>query len=141
MIPRVNLITLGVKNVKASRRFYELLGFTAAKASVESTVFMMAGGVVLTLYGHDDLAHDAGFQPDRPTAYRGMSLSLNVGSEAEVDSSLDDAVKAGAKVTKPGHRAPWGGYICYFTDPDGHLWEVAHNPFFAMDERGFLALP
>lgn len=141
MIPRVNLITLGVKDVKASRRFYERLGFTAAKASVETTVFMMAGGVVLSLYGHDDHARDAGLQAGTLPAYRGMSLALNVGNEADVDASLDDAVKAGGKLVKAAHRAHWGGYLGHFADPDGHLWEVAHNPFFPMDERGLLALP
>jgi predicted lactoylglutathione lyase len=141
MIPRVNLITLGVKDVKASRRFYEKLGFKAAKASVESTVFMMAGGVVISLFGHDDLARDAEVEATPPSRFRGVTLAQNVRSEQEVDAVLADAVKAGARLVKPAKRAEWGGYTAYFADPDGHLWEIAYNPFFDMDERGLLALP
>ncbi|CAN5514935.1 VOC family protein [soil metagenome] len=141
MAPRLTLVTLGVKNVKASRQFYEKLGFKAAKASVESTVFMMAGGVVISLFGHDDLARDAEIEAEPPPRFRGVSLAQNVRSDQEVDAALAAALKAGARLVKPAKRAEWGGYTAYFADPDGHLWEIAHNPFFEMDERGLLALP
>jgi catechol 2,3-dioxygenase-like lactoylglutathione lyase family enzyme len=140
MKPKLTLITLGVADMKRARAFYESLGFKASKASNESVTFFDAGGVVLGLFGRASLAEDAHLADSMP-GFSGVSLAHNVGSEAEVDGVLAEAVKAGAKVLKPGQRVFWGGYSGYFADPDGHLWEVAHNPYFPFNANGHLTLP
>ena len=123
-----------------ARRFYEALGFKASGASQEAVTFFEAGGVVLGLFGRADLAHDA-CVPDSTPGFSGVSLAHNCRSEAEVDAVLGEAVAAGAKLLKPAQKVFWGGYSGYFADPDGHLWEVAYNPFFPLDADGSLQLP
>ncbi len=141
MKPRINLVTLGVADIAASRAFYERLGFVASSASNASVAFFDANGVVLGLFGHDALAEDAHLKPSAAPAFRGMSLAWNAGSEAEVDKVLAHAVASGGQLLKPAQRVFWGGYSGYFADPDGHLWEVAHNPFFPLTAEGHLTLP
>ena len=138
----ISLVTLGVADVAASTRFYERLGVRRSSASVmgEVSFFSTAGGLVLALWGERDLAADAARPPQR-TGFRGVALALNVGSRAEVDAALADAGRAGATVVKPATAADWGGYSGYFADPDAHLWEVAHNPGWPLDERGLPQLP
>lgn len=140
MQPRITLITLGVADVARSRRFYEALGFTASSASQESVAFFQAGGVALALYGRKSLAEDATV-PESTPGFSGITLAHNVASEGEVDSVLQEAVAAGGRLLKPGQRVFWGGYSGYFADPDGHLWEVAHNPGFPLDAEGRMQLP
>jgi catechol 2,3-dioxygenase-like lactoylglutathione lyase family enzyme len=140
MQPRITLITLGVDDVARSRRFYEALGFVASSASQESVAFFQAGGVALGLYGRKSLAEDA-MVPDSQPGFSGITLAHNVASEAEVDRVLREAVAAGGRLLKPGQRVFWGGYSGYFADPDGHLWEVAHNPGFPLDAEGRMQLP
>ena len=96
--------------------------------SPPSVAFFTLNGTWLGLYGREDLARDAGV-PSDGTGFGGISLSHNLASEAEVDALLEQAVNAGATLVKPAQRAAWGGYHGYFADPDGHLWEIAHNPF------------
>jgi predicted lactoylglutathione lyase len=139
--PRLSFVTLGVADVAVSRTFYEALGFRASAASQEGAVaFFDAGGVVLSLFGRSALAKDAGMADDRP-GFSGIALAHNVNSEADVDNVLKEAVAAGAKLVKAGQKAFWGGYSGYFADPDGHLWEVAYNPFMPLDAVGRVALP
>ena len=140
MQPRVSFVTLGVADVARARRFYEALGFKASSASQPSVTFFDAGGVVLALFGRADLADDAKLADSRP-GFSGVALAHNVASPAEVDRVLAEAVAAGARLVKPGQKAFWGGYSGYFSDPDGHLWEVAHNPFMPLDAEGRVKLP
>ena len=144
MEPRLSIVTLGVADVAKARSFYEALGFKASSASQDSVTFMDAGGVVLALYGRDALAEDAHVAPGAPgsvQAFAGFTLAHNVRSEAEADAVLAHAVSCGARLMKPARQVFWGGYSGYFADPDGHLWEVAYNPFFPFDEAGRLDLP
>ena len=140
MQPRLTLVTLGVADVARSRRFYETLGFRASEASQDGVAFFDAGGVVLALFGRGPLAEDAHVADSTP-GFSGVSLAHNCGSEAEVDSVLAEAVRAGAKLLKPAQKVFWGGYSGYFADPDGHLWEAAFNPFFPLDDAGRVVLP
>jgi uncharacterized protein len=139
MEPRLTLITLGVSDVARARKFYEVLGFKAGRASEETVTFFPAGGVVLALYGRAALAEDATVTDSKP-GFSGVALAHNARSEAEVEAVLTEAVAAGAKLIKSARKAFWGGYSGYFTDPDGHLWEVAYNPYFRLDEAGRVAL-
>ena len=139
MEPRLTLITLGVSDVGRSRAFYEALGFNAGRASEDSVTFFPAGGVVLALFGRAALAEDATL-PDSEPGFSGVALAHNARSEAEVEAVRKEAVAAGAKLVKSARKAFWGGYSGYFADPDGHLWEVAYNPYFRLDEQGRVAL-
>lgn len=140
MQPRVSFVTLGVDDVGRSRQFYEALGFKASPASQDAVAFFDAGGIVLSLFGRAALAEDVGVRVGEP-GFSGISLAHNVNSESEVDQVLGEAVAAGAKLLKPGQKAFWGGYSGYFADPDGHLWEVAYNPFMPLDANGRVTLP
>jgi catechol 2,3-dioxygenase-like lactoylglutathione lyase family enzyme len=142
MLPRLNLVTLGVADLERARRFYvEGLGFEASSQSNEHVVFMDAGRVALALWGRKELAEDAKLGSDAGSGFRGFSLAHNVGSNAEVDAFLEKATNAGAKLLKAGESTFWGGYSGYFADPDGFIWEVAHNPFWPLDEQGLISLP
>jgi catechol 2,3-dioxygenase-like lactoylglutathione lyase family enzyme len=139
----ISLVTLGVRDVAASTAFYGRLGFTLSSASVtgEVSFFRTAGGL-LGLYGCDDLRRDAmADTAPEPGAFRGVTLAINVDSAAVVDSSLAAAGQAGARIVKPAQATEWGGYHGYFADPDGHLWEVAHNPFWPLGPDGIPRLP
>jgi hypothetical protein len=137
---QLHLVTLGVADVERAAGFYEAIGMKRRMRGAEGVAFFDAGGVVVSLYGRDDLARDAGL--DNPPAGSGsITLAFNVDSEAAVDMALDAAARAGGKTLKTGYRVFWGGYIGYFADPDGHVWEVAHNPQFPFDERGQIVLP
>ncbi len=138
--PRINLVTLGVRDLDRSRTFYEALGFVRSPASQDGIAFYEAVGVVLALFGRSALADDAGVN-DVPTGFPAVTLAWNVASEAEADAAMAHARECGATVTKPLERVFWGGYSGYFADPDGHLWEIAHNPFAAIDADGRLRLP
>ena len=140
MKPRINLITLGVTAMVASRAFYERLGFIASSASNADVTFFDANGVVLGLFGHVSLAEDAKVKAAPIPAFRGVSLAWNAESEAAVDAIVAHARAAGATIVKQAEKVFWGGYSGYFADPDGHLWEVAYNPFFPLDENGRIRL-
>jgi catechol 2,3-dioxygenase-like lactoylglutathione lyase family enzyme len=129
MEPRISLITLGVADLERATRFYEQgLGLPRLKTPPSITFFEL-GKTWLALWSRESLAADAGL-PSKGSGFQGFSLAHNVRSSAEVDALLDHVAKFGAKVVKPAHRTDWGGYSGYFTDPDGFLWEVAHNPDF-----------
>lgn len=137
--PRISLITLGVADVAASTAFYHRLGFEPAPQSNAEVTFLPLQGVVLALFGADALAQDAGVAPGGG-GFRGVALAYNVRAEEEVARMLAFAVEAGGRLLKPAQKAFWGGTSGYFADPDGHVWEIAHNPFFPMDESGALRL-
>ena len=136
---RISIVTLGVADVARSRAFYERLGFAAAGASQEAIAFFQLGAVVLGLFSRESLAEDAHVANDGQ-GFDGVTLAQNMRSRAEVDEALAFAVSCGATLAKPAEEVFWGGYSGYFADPDGHLWEVAHNPFFAMDDDGVVQL-
>jgi len=138
---RVSLITLGVRDVRASTIFYSALGFEPSSASVDGEVtFFRTAGAVLAVWGRDELAADAN-QTAPAGGFGGTAVAINLDSRAEVDAAIADAVAAGGTVPKPATATEWGGYSGYFADPDGNLWEVAHNPFWPLDERGLPQLP
>lgn len=141
MTPRINLVTLGVADVAAARAFYERLGLKASSAGNDNITFFDLNGVVLALFGHAALADDAAMLAGEPPVFRGVTLAWNAASEASVDAIIEHARRAGAKIVKPPHKVFWGGYSGYFGDPDGHLWEVAYNPFFPIDDSGRIQLP
>lgn len=138
--PRITLVTLGVADLAAARAFYEALGFVASSASTPTVAFYEAGGVALGLFGRTSLAEDAKV-PDTPTGFSAVTLAWNVASEAEADQVMAHAAACGARLLKPAQKVFWGGYSGYFADPDGHLWEVAYNPFFPRDADGRMQLP
>jgi predicted lactoylglutathione lyase len=140
MEQRLSLITLGVADLARARRFYEDgLGWTRNNAEAE-VAFYQAGGMIVALWARSDLAADAKLADDG-TGFRGLSLAYNARSRAEVDDVLAEAAKAGAAIPKVAEETIWGGYAGYFADLDGHLWEVAHNPFWAIAADGSVKLP
>ena len=141
MQTRLSIVTLGVADVARATAFYIRLGFERTAASNEHITFMKAGGVALALFGRRALADDVGLPAHAPGvtapgAFAAVTLAHNVRSEAEADVVLAEVVAAGARLLKPGQQAFWGGYSGYFSDPDGHIWEVAFNPFFPLDAQG-----
>lgn len=142
MEPRVSLITLGVTDLDRAQRFYEALGWVRSKASVSGEVaFYQAGGSALALWWRDKLAGDAKVSAVGE-GFRGAALAYNVRSKGEVDQLLAEAVAAGGVITKPAQDSPhFEGRSGYFSDPEGHLWEVAWNPSFPLGEDGALKLP
>jgi uncharacterized protein len=139
MDQRVSLITLGVADVGAARRFYESLDWQCQE--VEETVFVQAGGSAVVLWGREKLADDAGIEDTGSDGFGGVALAQNVRSREEVDAVVAAARAAGATITKPAAETFYGGYAAYFADLDGHLWEIAHNPGFTLKEDGSLVLP
>lgn len=141
MQPRVSFVTLGVADVGRARAFYERLGFRASSASKPEVAFFDAGGLVLALWGRGELAKDAAVADDAAHGFSGVALAHNVATEAEVAIVLAEAEKAGATLTRGVEKVFWGGVTGYFADPDGHLWEVAYNPFMPLDADGRPTLP
>jgi predicted lactoylglutathione lyase len=139
MEQRISIVTLGVADVARARAFYEQLGWRGQE--VEQTVFFQAGGMAVVLWSEDKLADDAGLRRAAAQGFRGLSLAQNVRSAEEVDAVVTAAERAGAVVTRRPAPTFYGGYAGYFTDPDGHAWEIAHNPGFTLAEDGSLVLP
>ena len=137
---RISIVTLGVADVAASTAFYEWLGWKRSSASQEGVTFIRMKGTVLALFGREALAKDAQVADTAP-GFSGVTLAHNVSSATGVDAVIKFAVACGARLVKAPEKVSWGGYSGYFADPDGHLWEVAHNPFFPMDEQGHVVLP
>lgn len=140
MTPRINLVTLGVADVQASAAFYERLGLRRSAQSQPGVAFFQLGAVVLGLFGRADLAADASVD-DTPPGFSGVTLAHNVGSPEEVRAVIAAAVAEGARLVKVPEAVFLGGFSGYFADPDGHLWEVAHNPFWPIDDTGAVHLP
>ena len=141
MKPRIHLITLGVADLPRALAFYEEgLGWKKSPDSNENVAFFQLGGVVLSLFPRHLLAADAGIDP-AGTGFSGLTLAHNTSSEAEVDEVMAEVARLGATIVKPAEKVFWGGYSGYFRDTDGHLFEVAYNPFWPFDDRGHIALP
>ena len=136
---RVTLITLGVANLAAARAFYARLGWVE-HGSNPGVAFFQMHGAVLGLFGRSDLAADQG-RPGAPLGTGAMTLAQNFGTEAEVDAAFDLAVSSGGLPLKAPQKVFWGGYSGYWADPDGHVWEVAMNPFWTLAVDGSLMLP
>lgn len=136
---RVSLITLGVADLGRAKAFYAALGWQPAEEQ-ESVAFYQLHGLVLGLFGREALAEDQG-RPGAALGTGAMTLAQNFTTEAEVDAAFEVAIAAGASALKPPEKVFWGGYSGYFADPDGHVWEVAMNPFWPLAEDGTLTLP
>jgi catechol 2,3-dioxygenase-like lactoylglutathione lyase family enzyme len=136
---RLSIVTLGVADLERSARFYRDLGWEQRGDLAEGITWFRTSGTWVGLFGHEALAEDVGLeatpQHDLP-AYRGITLAINLGSPNAVDLAFARVHEVGGRIVKPAEPTPWGGYSGYFADPDGHLWEIAHNPFFPIDEHG-----
>ena len=138
MEQRVSLITLGVEDLSRARRFYEALGWKTRAAPDDDIVFFQAGGFIVALWDRAKLADDSGVRDTG--GWGGVTLAHCVGSLQEVDAVLGQARAAGAQVAREAGATFWGGYSGVFTDPDGHLWEVAHNPHWTLHHDGSISL-
>jgi predicted lactoylglutathione lyase len=138
MEQRVSLITLGVSDLGRARAFYEAMGWTSAAAPADDVVFFQAGGMVVALWSREQLAEDSVVQDGG--GWGGITLAHNTRSPAEVDHVLEEARAAGGTVLRKGADTFWGGYSGVFADPDGHPWEVAHNPHWTIRDDGSVAL-
>ncbi len=139
MNQHLHLVTLGVRDLETSKKFYaETLSWKISSPQ-EGIVFFQAGGVVLALFPREELAKDA-LVPADGHGFAGFTLAYNVQSKSEVNEIINELRSKGVKITKEPQKMFWGGYSSYFADPDGFLWEVAYNPFFPFDEQGNLKL-
>ncbi len=140
MDQHLHIVTLGVSDLQRSREFYsQTLGWKPSGASSDGITFFQAGGIVLALFPHEELAKDA-LVSSEGNGFAGFTLAYNARSEAEVDEIIRDLKAKGVKILKEPQKVFWGGYSSYFADPDGNCWEVAYNPFFPFDENGNLKL-
>ena len=137
MEQRISLVTLGVSDLGKARRFYEALGWRAA-AGPEDVVFFQAGGMVVALWSRDELAADSGVEDSG--GWGGVTLAHKVAAPAAVDAVIEEARAAGATIAREPAKTFWGGYSGVFHDPDGHAWEVAHNPGWTLREDGSISL-
>ena len=133
MDQRLSLITLGVADTAQARRFYEALGWSGESPDGD-VVFFQLPGLIVALWGRDKLAEDSVM--DDTGGWGGVTLAYNVPSAAGVDAVLAEAARAGATIGRPGAATFWGGYSGLFVDPDGHPWEVAHNPAWVISDDG-----
>jgi predicted lactoylglutathione lyase len=136
---RVSLVTLGVADVGRARVFYEALGWKTGAEPGADIAFFQAGGMVVALWSRTSLAEDSAVHDSG--GWGGVTLAHNVASAADVDRVLDEAAAAGATIARPGAETFWGGYSGVFIDPDGHPWEVAHNPHWTLADDGSVHLP
>jgi uncharacterized protein len=139
MEQRVSLVTLGVADLERARAFYEGLGWVTRAEAGDDVVFFQTGGMVVALWSREQLAEDSGV--DDSSGWGGVTLAHNVRSPAEVDAVIEEAGRAGARIAREGAETFWGGYSGVFVDPDGHPWEVAHNPRWTIADDGSISLP
>ena len=138
MEQRLSLITLGTRDLERARTFYEALGWHTNAAPDDDVVFFQAGPMVVALWDRARLAEDSGVE-DAP-GWGGVTLAYNVRSPEEVDATIEEARAAGATIPRAGGETFWGGYTGVFVDPDGHPWEVAHNPRWTVGDDGSVTL-
>lgn len=138
MDQRLSLITLGVRDLARARRFYEALGWKSGAAPADDVVFFQANCMIVALWGRDQLEEDTAVEDSG--GWGGLTLAYNARSPAEVDSVLTQAEAAGAAIARPGAETFWGGYSGVFVDPEGHPWEVAHNPNWTLADDGSVTL-
>jgi uncharacterized protein len=135
---RLSLVTLGVRDLARARRFYEALGWKSGAAPEDDVVFFQAGCMIVALWGREQLAEDTVVEDSG--GWGGVTLAYNARSPEEVDSVLAEAEAAGATVPRRGAETFWGGYSGLFIDPEGHAWEVAHNPHWTIEADGAVRL-
>jgi catechol 2,3-dioxygenase-like lactoylglutathione lyase family enzyme len=138
MDQRVSLVTLGVTDLTRARRFYEALGWRTGAGADDDVVFFQTGGMIVALWDRARLAEDSTVV-DR-SGWGGVTLAFNTRTPAEVDAVIDEARAAGARIGREPGPTFWGGYSGVFVDPDGHPWEVAHNPGWRIDDDGSVHL-
>jgi len=138
MEKRISLITLGVRDKQRAKRFYEALGWKGTDGDGDDPVFIQAGGMILALWDRGLLAEDS--HMDDTGGWGGITLAHNVGSREEVDAVTEEARAAGATVAREPAETFWGGYNALFIDPEGHPWEIAHNPGWTLTEDGSVRL-
>ena len=138
MDQRLSLVTLGVADFDRARAFYEALGWNGVSPDGE-VMFFQAGCMIVALWSRALLAEDSCMTDTG--GWGGVTLAFNARSREEVDAVLDEARAAGGTIGRPGAETFWGGYSGIFVDPDGHPWEVAHNPGWAIDDAGAVHLP
>ena len=139
MDQRLSLITLGVSDLARARAFYEGLGWTTRADPGDDVVFFQAGGMILALWSREKLAEDSAVEDDG--GWGGVTLAYNTRSPEEVDAVIEEARKAGATIGREPGETFWGGHSAVFIDPDGHPWEVAHNPRWTIADDGSVRLP
>jgi catechol 2,3-dioxygenase-like lactoylglutathione lyase family enzyme len=138
MEQRVSVVTLGVGDLGRARAFYEAVGWTTGAGPDDDVVFFQAGGLVVSLWSRESLAEDSAVRDGG--GWGGITLAHNVGSPEEVDAVLEQAASAGGTIGRPGAPTFWGGYSGVFVDPEGHPWEVAHNPHWTLRDDGSVRL-
>ena len=138
MEQRVSLVTLGVTDLARARAFYEALGWKTGASPADDVVFFQAGGSVLALWGREQLAEDSAVED--PGGWGGVTLAYNGRSPEEVDAVIEEARAAGASIVREPAATFWGGYSGVFLDPEGHPWEVAHNPHWTIEKDGSVSL-
>lgn len=138
MEQRLSLVTLGVRDLERARRFYEAMGWHTGAAPADDVVFFQAGGMVVGLWGRDQLAEDSAIED--PGGWGGVTLAYNTRSPEEVDAVIEEARAAGARIGREPAATFWGGYSGVFIDPEGHPWEVAHNPGWTIGDDGSVRL-
>jgi len=139
--PRISIVTLGVRSLETSRRFYTDLGFPTTRSVESGIIFFQTGGTCLALYPLEKLAQDVSPELSaKRTGFTGITLAYVARSKTEVDAVLDAAVAAGGVIEKIAQEVFWGGYSGYFSDPDGHLWEVAYADLWSFNEDGSLVI-
>lgn len=138
MEQRISVVTLGVSDLARARRFYEALGWHSDSDPELGVVFFQAGGLVVALWSRESLAEDSVVADGG--GWGGVTLAYNTRSQDEVDAVLEEARAAGATIARPGAETFWGGYSGVFVDPDGHPWEVAHNPHWTIGDDGSVRL-
>jgi uncharacterized protein len=137
---RISIVTLGVDSLARSKAFYEALGWEVAGTVGDEICWFRTADSYLGLFDRESLARDAGLRSEPTAEFGGITLAINVESEAAVDAAFEAALGAGARILKPAEATDWGGYSGYFADPDGHPWEVAHNPSFPVDKDGRITI-
>jgi uncharacterized protein len=138
MDQRLSVVTLGVRDLARARAFYEALGWNTGAAPDDDVVFFQAGGLIVALWSRESLAEDSAVED--AGGWGGITLAHNVRSPEDVDAVIAEAEAAGATIGRPGAKTFWGGYSGVFLDPDGHPWEVAHNPHWTLREDGSVQL-
>ena len=138
MDQRLSLVTLGVRDLERARRFYEAVGWTSGAAPADDVVFFQTGCMIVALWGREQLAEDT--VVEYSGGWGGITLAYNARSPSEVDAVLAEAEAAGATIPRAGAETFWGGYSGVFLDPEGHAWEVAHNPHWTIGEDGSVSL-
>jgi catechol 2,3-dioxygenase-like lactoylglutathione lyase family enzyme len=138
---RLSIVTLGVRDLARAVAFYQGLGWERTSSSSDEIAWFRTADSYIGLFGYESLAEDANLPPTPRAPFGGITLAICVESEEGVTAALDAAAAAGGTIVKPAEKTEWGGFSGYFTDPDGHPWEVAHNPDFPLGADGRITIP